>query len=291
VQSSKEKGDELEAAVEAIERHILQTSPALAEETFIIESKKVISADGVHHEIDLFVTFDLGPGYRPIFIFECKNWEEAVGKNEIIVFSEKIDAAGAQHGYFVAKSFTKDAEAQATKDSRMTLLIATVADPAAVLVPFNFHTVNPVLEHVEVRFFKRGAAETGGMQLDLETTSAESNSHKIDIRNYLIEWANEVRDEDVRKVGSHAMTNGAYERTVKGARCFELPGSLLLDGADVAQADLTVMYKLHVYHPSVIASYEVASRGRVISLGPTVFADGTSMVIRLVESRPNQITH
>jgi hypothetical protein len=54
VATPAEKGNALEAAVAAIEHHILSTSPALREKTFLIESKKIITADGVHHEIDIF---------------------------------------------------------------------------------------------------------------------------------------------------------------------------------------------------------------------------------------------
>src|SRR5436309_3248608 len=120
-----EKGNVLEVSVRSIERAILQSSPALKEKTFVIESKKIVAVDGVHHEIDVFVTVDLGKGYRAIFIFECKNWDAPVGKNEIVIFSEKIDAIQAQCGFFVAKAYTADAEAQARRDPRIRLLTAT----------------------------------------------------------------------------------------------------------------------------------------------------------------------
>src|SRR5437879_2880832 len=47
-----------------------------------------------------------------------------IPKNDIIIFSEKIKAAEAQRGFFVAPSFTRDAEAQARLDPRMELLTA-----------------------------------------------------------------------------------------------------------------------------------------------------------------------
>src|SRR4051812_9441896 len=103
-----EKGRELERAVHAIEAVILESSPALRERPFTIKARKILVVGGVRHEIDIFVTVDVAKGYTATFIFECKNWDAVVvGKNEIIVFSEKIDAATAQRGYFVAKSFTK----------------------------------------------------------------------------------------------------------------------------------------------------------------------------------------
>ncbi len=106
-----QKGNELESVVRSIESAILQSSPNLRESTFKIESKKVATVDGVRHEIDVYVEVDIGKGYTAIFIFECKNWQDAVGKNDIIVFSEKIDALQAQRGFFVAKSFTRYAKA------------------------------------------------------------------------------------------------------------------------------------------------------------------------------------
>jgi hypothetical protein len=135
--TSAEKGEALEAAVRAIESVILKESPALREDTFVIESRKVLLVEGVRHELDLFVTVDHGQGYKAVFVFECKNWSASpVGKNEIIVFSEKIDAVQAQRGFFVAKSYTGDAEAQAKKNPRITLLTVTEHDPASTPVPF-----------------------------------------------------------------------------------------------------------------------------------------------------------
>ena len=113
--SAHVKGNELEDAVRAIESHILKSAPNFSEGTFKIESKRVVTSGGVKHEIDIYVTASLAAGYEAIFIFECKNWEAKVGKNELIIFSEKISAVRAQKGFFVAKSYTRDAEAQALK--------------------------------------------------------------------------------------------------------------------------------------------------------------------------------
>lgn len=40
---------------------------------------------------------------------ECKNWEKPVGANEIGRFAEKIDLIGSRIGFFLARSFTKQA--------------------------------------------------------------------------------------------------------------------------------------------------------------------------------------
>jgi hypothetical protein len=116
---SNQKGNVLESAVLAIEQAILRSVPTAAGQNQTIESRKLVNVDGVRHEIDVYVTVNFAHGYCAIFIFECKNWAQPVGKNEIIVFSEKIAAIGAAYGYFVARSFTSDARAQAEKDSRI----------------------------------------------------------------------------------------------------------------------------------------------------------------------------
>jgi hypothetical protein len=87
--TAQEKGDSLERAVRAIEDSILRLEPDFKEGVFRIESKKVVRVEGVRHEIDLHVTAAHSTGYEATFIFECKNWEAKVGKNEIIVFPRR----------------------------------------------------------------------------------------------------------------------------------------------------------------------------------------------------------
>ena len=80
----QQKGAHLEDAVRLIEQTILNSKPGLKESPFSIEINKIFVADGVRHEIDVYVEIDLGHGYKSIFIFESKNWKDSVGKNELI---------------------------------------------------------------------------------------------------------------------------------------------------------------------------------------------------------------
>src|SRR5713226_10019265 len=151
----QDKGDALESAVAAIEEVILQSSQGVGRKP-IIEKKKVIIVNNVRHEIDVYVNADLATGYKSIFIFECKYWKEAVGKNEIIVFSEKIDVSRATSGCFVAKSYTSDAVNQAKQDPRITLLLASEYDPETGAEAFQFFTRSPEMTKLDVTMFKRG---------------------------------------------------------------------------------------------------------------------------------------
>lgn len=131
------KGHELERAVEAIERAILAEDPSLSGREIAITPRHRISCDGVTHEIDLHVVIRAAGGYDSIHIFECKNWRKPVGKNEVIVFSAKIEACGAQRGFLVAAQFTKAARAQAKKNQRICLLLARKIDPEALCAPLH----------------------------------------------------------------------------------------------------------------------------------------------------------
>lgn len=126
--NNNEKGNLLEDIVESIERFILEENPSIKENNLTIERRKRIRLDEVLHEYDLFVKIDIGSSYDSIYVFECKNWEASIDKNEIVIFSEKVNVINAAKGFFIAKSFSKDAIAQAAKNQRIELVIASEAN-------------------------------------------------------------------------------------------------------------------------------------------------------------------
>jgi Restriction endonuclease len=281
--SAHEKGNALEAAVASIENHILATSPGLREKPFLIESKKIISVAGVRHEIDILVTIDVGDGYKSVFIFECKNWEEAVGKNEIIVFSKKIDITQAQTGFFVARSFTKDAECQAALDKRIKLLIAEERDPTTAPLPYGFHglLITPVDGGCATTFYVRGRSHSDLRDLDLKTANAKLYGNTIDLREYLCKWAEAVAQKDALSFRSERFPEGIYQRMTRATRDY-LPSELVLNGRDIERVETCVKYNATIVRPQVISYYEVKTRGRVVSLGPIQLPFGP-MQVNLVD--------
>src|SRR5260370_13954927 len=135
------KGSDLEKAVELIQNAILTASSPPKEKAFTIERRKIIIVAGVRHEIDVWVEIDAGKESRTVFIFECKNWQDKVGKNEIIIFSEKIKVAQAKRGFFVAPSFTSDAEAQCRLDPGMERLVSREASTLFSSLPVPVYVV------------------------------------------------------------------------------------------------------------------------------------------------------
>lgn len=275
-----QKGDALEAAVAAIERHILQASPALREKTFLIESKKVITVGGVRHEIDIFVTIDLGKGYKSFYIFECKNWQDSVGKNEVIVFSEKIAVTQSQSGFFVAKSFTKDARSQAEKDPRIILLIASENDPTMAPVPFGFHGIISIPEHVDSTFRRRGSHAEPAL-FDISKVKARSFGKEIDLRQFLLAWAEQTCNDSLLSYRSEKIPDGIYDRTAAAEREFGA-GELLLDDLDIEHAKISARFKVRVFRPAVISYFEIESRGHALTFAPVDLPQGGTMQMTLV---------
>ena len=229
--------------------------------------------DGVRHEIDIFVTIDLGQEYKSVFIFECKNWKAAVDKNEIIILSEKIKATAATHGYLVAKSFTKDAEAQAATDPRLTLWVASEHDPTASPLPIDLHSIITISDDVELTFRKRGT--TGDQTKDLVVGDRGAMLHgaEINLREYVGNWTEQLIASDVLKFRTEKLPEGDYSRTVDSERRFEL-GELAINDDDMEQATVAVRYTVRVLRPAVVSYFEVASRGRCRLLEPIPLPTG-----------------
>lgn len=283
-----EKGDALHHAVLAIEQHILHTSPHLKNKNFIIQDKKIINAAGVHHEIDIFVSVESAPGYSAVYVFECKNWKDAVGKTEIIDFIEKIHCANAAHGYFVAKSFTKDAYAQAEKSSRLTLLVATEHDPTGLPIPGEFHTVASVVRNFEVTLFKRGCKPNSEfVSIEVDRATAIMNGTPINFKEFAVACANQTVSRDVLSFRTHTLPVGDYEREGVGTRVFQ-PGEFLVNEMDIELLDLRAHYTTTIYRPAVVWSFDVEKRGRVLGFAPVVLPGGEEIVNRIVMNIPQK---
>jgi hypothetical protein len=263
--TSKDKGDALEHAVKAIESVILRSYSGLSENTFRIEAKKIVVVEGVHHEIDLQVTVDLGRGYSAIFIFECKNWlGEKVGKNEIIVLAEKVKACGAQRGFFVAKSYTRDAIAQAALDSRIELLMAEELDPSAILVPGGLH----VLEIMKTKFgaflhpFNEIPEDRRGV---VTKASLLLGNEQVNLDGYFNTWIGQLREHRTNHFNSLIAQEGPHSLQIADTRTFAV-GEAILNGTALASIDVTGTVEVYVKKGIVVSAFDVTTRGRFVTV-------------------------
>lgn len=271
--TTKDKGDSLENAVAAIEEFILQSSAGMGRKP-IVEKKKIITVNGVRHEIDIYVTADLAPGYKPIFIFECKNWKEAVSKNDIIIFSAKIGASRANSGCFVAKSYTTDAVNQAKGDPRITLLLAAEYDPETGPELFQFFTRSPEMTRLDVTMFKRGGMGLDPKPVSTETAQLECFGQPVNISMHLNLWSLQICTKDLMAFFEELVPAGVYFRVVKEDLYFDA-GQVRLNHEDVERLNFHVEYKVTVTPVPVESHFEIKSRGRCITFAPQLIGNDT----------------
>jgi hypothetical protein len=264
---SDAKGRELENAVHAIEAVILQSSPTLHDKAFAIEARKLITVGGVRHEIDIFVTVEVAKGYTSVFIFECKNWKAAVGKNELIIFSKKIQATSAQSGFFVAKSFTKDAVAEAHQDPRITLLTATEHDPATTITPESFHFTAPASLKPTITFRVAGSSGKNVSPIDVQGRKVRLYGQEVLLTEFLDGWIKVLYSERLLHFSTAHLSEGVHPMTASGERPFGA-GECVIDGQEMEYVKIDLECGVQIIHPVVLSDYEVSSRGRVIRLAP-----------------------
>jgi hypothetical protein len=263
--NAAQKGNALEDAVHAIETLILRSNPATKDATITIEPKKTVIVDGVKHEIDIYITIDLGHGYKSVYIFECKNWQETVGKNEIIVFSEKINAVQAQKGYFIAKKFGRYAQAQAKKDKRIELL--TASDALASLPPFvnDFHFVQNVVVRSDITF---RLAPDDPQKIGTLTVTNESfvkyKNEDLLVGKFNERMQNLVVDGFMNRQPTALFGEGVYNFTATKTLVFQ-PDELFLEGIACIAVDAHVTWDTHVIRPTIVSAFDIQTRGRTIT--------------------------
>ena len=282
--SPQEKGDALELAVAAIEQIILHNSPSLSGMPQF-ERKKRINVGGVHHEIDLYLTLEPGPGYKSIFIFECKNWQDAVNMNEIIIFSKKIQDSSAAMGYFVAKSYTADAIAAAKLDARIVLYTAIEHDPTLEATEFYCRFPNMIS-------FRASFTVLGGTGLKCETQNMVEiqvtyRGKNVKLQDQFFIWSTEACDEDFASFFEQPVPEGIYPRPpVHHVRDF-VRGELFFDEREIEKATLDIEYYFEVVKSPLVSHFEVETRGRCYSFAPLKLKDGTMQFNLVVPQQKN----
>jgi hypothetical protein len=275
------KGNALEAAVALIERTILAQNPALREATITIETKKILVADDVRHEIDVHVMIDLGRGYKSVFLFECKNWDsDIIGKNEVIILSEKINAYQGQTGFLIGKKFSKDARAQARKDKRIELL--TVDHGFSDLISF------PELHHVVQRnvrcdlLFPCEVSSPDALgDFDAEAAVIKLNGEIISIHEFRERLMKATLDERMKREPTERYPVGSYDYTHKKEFPFD-PNELIVDGFGCRSVEIFVQFEVLIIRPRIVSRFDVKSRGRVLTYERVVIPEVGDVDLSLV---------
>jgi len=272
--SAKAKGDTLESAIHILETALLRESASYSDKTFRMEPKKIIVSGGVRHEIDLWVTVDIGNGYESTFIFESKNWTKKIGKSHIIDFSEKIKVAPAQRGFFVARAFTRDAIAQAKKDPRIRLM--RVEESSFCDVPSfiraqldSFHILT--VAKVKILFIPYLKCAHDPANDKMKPPSFLIGGEDLSLQEYVSTWVSHVAGAAVGEFRSDTAPEGAYALPFEDTRKFDSQ-TCLLNNEEVAKMVVSGLIEVGLTRASVVESrFDFEGRGRVyhaVSRGP-----------------------
>jgi hypothetical protein len=190
------------------------------------------------------------------------------------VFAEKIAAAGAQRGFFVAKSFTADAEAQANKEPRMKLVVAAEHGPASAILPLGYQSRFQKVTHVKAIFRKPGSVGARVERYDISQATPTLNGNPLNLLEYMNAWVTEAINESMRTFPSGTLAEGIYKRECTAERSFG-EGVLIVNGTPIGTATITVQFDIHLVRPAVKSHFEIGGRGRVISFEAHTVGDAT----------------
>ena len=282
------KGDSLEDAVRILESAILSLSPGYSESTFHIVPKKIICVDGVHHELDIWIGVEIALGYAATFIFECRNWKKKTEKDDVIVFIDKVVAAQAQTGFFVAKSFTSGAIAKAKTDRRIQLLRVSEVDFSSVPTALQyFHLIEQAEAHVEVNVNIKCERETGeSLPLDLETAVFVLSGQACEMRQYIKEWSDNLLKATTNRFPSALKPQGSYTLPFEDVRSYP-DNNTLLNGEVVENIKASGTVEVRIWRGELESRFEVENRGRVFrSIVKTSFGEITMTAHQLTIPPP-----
>jgi Restriction endonuclease len=271
--NGNEKGRLLEEGVQIIERHILSAEARIKDSELAIETRKIINHLGVRHEIDLYVRVIACHGYDAVFVFECKNWKDKVGKNEIIIFAEKIQVSAAQRGFFIATAFTQDAIAQAELNPRIQLVTATAEEMEHVMLLNEFHVL--VVEYLDtsLNLFHATKADFVAPSFDVDAAIASIDGTSLDLKAYLLTWQNDAQNRRMARWGTGNEPAGDYPVDTEEKRIFEA-GSLIVNGESYASAKLSLSMVARVTRPRILARVDVHGRGTAYQLESVKAGEG-----------------
>lgn len=251
---SQLKGKSLEDAVAFIESYIFSSNPKMRESDISMERNKIVDINGARNEIDLFIETDLGNGYKSVFIFECKYWDNKIDKNEVIIFSEKVKGVNAQKGFIVGKSFTADALKRAENDGKIeVVLLKDEFDVDINAIPLHYYS--PSIEKANIIVFGK---ELEGVILGPDDTFLLENT-EIKLFDLVNKLSLDLQTEIYNSNPIIMLQQHSFEKEKE----FEFEKkALTFKGKKVFKIKLNVFLKITKLTPFIKSKFDVEKRGR-----------------------------
>ncbi len=172
----------------------------------------------------------------------------------------------AQKGFFIARSFGKYAVAQAKKDKRIELLIASTELDILPPVVASLHIVQDTLSPPNLLF---SVTNSDSQEAGTHTFTNDSAVKYKGQEMLLSEFAERIQNTVKNEVMKHEPTGTFSESIYPYHRdeTFTLqPGELFVDGHECVGLDAHVSWDSQIIRPKIVSKFDIKSRGRVITL-------------------------
>jgi len=255
----------------------------LAGVKFSIEFNKIVTTAGVRHEIDVLVKTLPDSPYESVWIFECKNWKRTVGKNEPIIFAEKVNAINANRGIIVARKLSPSAKAQLKLDSRLSFVECTdeflsrLNNVEAVCVS---HEVLPL----KIRIRQRGVAPTDHpSEFEWREKPCLLNNKPQDFLSFVGHRVDELVARDAKENFGRYLFEGTHWSQQANLVVFG-NGEFCVGDVELEDMLVTAQFLIEVRRRKIISKFELKGQGRAFSFEPIEnVIPGKSITIELVE--------
>ncbi len=279
------KGDDLEEAIENIQKILAIQNPSLKEADFTIKRKKIILPGGVRKEVDLYIEVDPGDDMKSIFIFECKNWEKPVNPGEITIFNKKIEETNATTGFFLAKSFSKYAIQEAKKYPRIKLL--HVEDN--YIYTEYFPKINLYDQGIIVAGIK--CVQKGAKEVEEKLRNLDPNvpvyfqGEKTDIKT-LIRY---VLSPQIifEKMSTQTTEEGYYKYEHEKEFTFTAQ-QFIVDNIEIERAKIKINFEITICKPTSVTKFKIPNKGQYLKLTFKT-ADGKTSEFTLAKGEKSNI--
>lgn len=261
---NKKKGDALERAVRLIRKTILQSDPKFSGVKFSIEMNQICTVNGVRHEVDVLVKTCPGSEIEALWIYECKNWKKPIGKNAIIVLSEKIDALNANRGFLVARQFSKDAMAQAKTDKRIQLIPCSEDFVNPMDIGLLYNVIEPSSIVISIKEWNTPPSPRP-KPVDLFSVVCIHNRKKRDFYSFITEFVDGIVEEIKKEPKFY---NEGEFCEPKGVSVDFPQGELVINDMDVERLVIFSHFWISTQRKKIISKFELKDQGRVYSLEP-----------------------
>jgi len=278
------KGRALEQAVKFIQETILESSPELRGTSFSIENNVRDRSSGVLHEIDVLVKTHLRTDYEATWIFECKNWSEPVGKNEVIVLAEKVEALRASKGFLVAKSITSEAKAQLELKKRLSFIRCSEDFLSPLISAEIIHTVaDPFPVSLQIKYRGESLPPPNLPSPDVAQLDCLLDGKPTNFLSYIQSHIDDMIRKDMKNNKRRYDHCGTHWGQTWVQMCF-WERELVVGGIEVEFIIIPHFFFVKTARSKILSKFELEGRGRVYSFEPIEdYEDGQKLEIQMMQ--------